>query len=230
MTERATRLLRLLDALRGRRQPVRGAHLAQRLEVSLRTVYRDIEALRAQGAQIAGNAGVGYQLRPGFWLPPMMLSEEELEAILLGTRWVAGHADPELAAAADQAMVRLTAVLPERLRLQAETSALFAPRWQAPPCEPWVPVLRRALRQGHAVRMGYRDGQDAASERVVWPCAMAFASEVRLLAAWCTLRGDFRHFRADRIVWLEDTGQRYPAARHQLLRRWRAQCLPARGG
>ncbi|KRG62553.1 DNA-binding protein [Stenotrophomonas humi] len=225
MTQRATRLLHLLDELRRRRKPVRGAQLAERLGVSLRTVYRDIDALRGQGADIAGDPGIGYQLRAGFLLPQMMFSAEELEAIVLGTRWVASHADPELAAAANAALERVTGVLPETLRLQVETSALFAPKWHAVKPEPWLPTLRRAIRAGNTVRIQYRDAAGQSSERVIWPFAMAFLSEVRLLAAWCEMRGDFRHFRADRLVALEDTAQRYPAQRHQLLKRWRAQCI-----
>ena len=119
MSTRAARLLQLLDELRRRRKPVTGAQLAELLGVSLRSLYRDIETLRGQGADIVGDPGVGYQLRPGFLLPPMMFAEEELEAMVLGTRWVASHADPELAASARSAMDRILGILPEPLRLQA---------------------------------------------------------------------------------------------------------------
>lgn len=226
MSVRATRLLQLLDQLRRRRTPVRGAQLAEVLEVSLRTVYRDIEALRGQGAVIDGDPGVGYRLRPGFMLPPMMFSAEELEALALGARWVAAHADPELAAAAGQAVDRITGVLPGELRLQVETSGLFAPDWNTVAPEPWLPLLRRAIREGRVLRMRYRDGKDQISERVVWPFAMAFLADMRLLAAWCEARADFRHFRADRVLSLEDTGRRSPEPRHRLLRRWRATHQP----
>lgn len=225
MAARAARLLHLLDELRRRRKPVRGARLAELLGVSLRTLYRDIDTLRGQGADIAGDRGIGYQLRPGFLLPPMMFSAEELEAVVLGTRWVAAHADPELATAAGQALDRIVGILPEALRLQVETSGLFAPDWHRAVPEPWLPTLRRAIREEHAVRMHYADAGGHATERVVWPFAMAFLADVRLLAAWCELRGDFRHFRADRVLGLEDTGMRYPERRHGLLRRWRAQRL-----
>jgi predicted DNA-binding transcriptional regulator YafY len=230
MTTRASRLLHLLDDLRRRRRPVRGAQLAEQLGVSLRTLYRDIDALRGQGADIAGDPGVGYRLRDGFMLPPLMFSPDELEAVVLGMRWVASHADPELAAAADRALDRVVGVLPDRLRLQVETSGLFAPDWSPTPPEPWLPALRRAIRDGNAVRMQYRDGQGAVSERVVWPFAMAFLADMRLLAAWCETRGDFRHFRADRVLALEDTGRRYPEQRHHLLRRWEQQRRRRHGG
>ena len=229
MTTRATRLLHLLDDLRRRRRPVRGAQLADQLGISLRTLYRDIDALRAQGAVIAGDPGVGYQLRAGFMLPPMMFSPDELEALVLGARWVASHADPELAEAAGRALDRVVGVLPEGLRLQVETSGLFAPDWSPVPPEPWLPALRRAIREGNAVRLWYRDAQGRASERLVWPFAMAFLADMRLLAAWCESRADFRHFRADRVLALEDTGRRYPEQRQRLIRRWERQRLSRPG-
>ena len=229
MTTRATRLLHLLDDLRRRRRPVRGAQLADQLGISLRTLYRDIDALRAQGAVIAGDPGVGYQLRAGFMLPPMMFSPDELEALVLGARWVASHADPELAEAAGRALDRVVGVLPEGLRLQVETSGLFAPDWSPVPPEPWLPALRRAIREGSAVRLRYSDAQGRASERLVWPFAMAFLADMRLLAAWCESRADFRHFRADRVLALEDTGRRYPEQRQRLVRRWERQRLRRTG-
>lgn len=224
MSQRATRLLHLLDELRRRRRPVRGEDLAARLGVSLRTLYRDIAVLRGQGACIDGDPGVGYRLRSGFLLPPMRFSNDELEALVLGMRWVSVHADPGLAEAADSALDRIVSLLPEELRLEVETSGLFS-GWKRSGPEPWLQVLRHAIRDEHAVRMRYSDADGRVSERVVWPFAMAFFDDVRLLAAWCELRCDFRHFRADRVLALEDTWRRYPERRHALLRRWREQCL-----
>ena len=111
-----------------------------------------------------------------------------------------------------------------------ETSGLFAPEWRSIPQEPWVSTLRHAIREEHAVRMRYADAEGRATERIVWPFAMAFLADMRLLAAWCELRGDFRHFRADRVLALEDTCQRYPERRHRLLRRWREQRIHRRPG
>ena len=225
MSSRAARLLQLLEHLRTHRQPVPGATLAQHQGVSLRTLYRDIATLREQGAQIEGDPGVGYVLRPGFTLPPLMFSADELEALVLGARWVAGHAaDPELARAARDAVQRIGAVLPPELRLAVETSGLFVPaRAHAPSPAPWLPVLRRAIRDEHALLLHYRDEGGAVTQRRIWPFAMAFFDQARLIAAWCELRQDFRHFRADRVVDLADSGTRYPERRHALIRRWRAQ-------
>ena len=190
MSSRAARLLQLLEHLRTHRQPVPGAQLAQAQGVSLRTLYRDIATLREQGAQIEGDPGVGYVLRPGFTLPPLMFSADELEALVLGARWVAGHAaDPELAGAAKAALQRIGAVLPPELRLAVETSGLFVPaRAHAPPPAPWLPVLRRAIRDEHALLLHYRDEGGAVTQRRIWPFAMAFFDQARLIAAWCELR------------------------------------------
>lgn len=223
MTQRAARLLNLLDDLRRRRKPVTGRQLADQLGVSLRTLYRDIATLRAQGAVIEGDPGVGYVLRPGFLLPPMMFGSDELEALVLGARWVEAQADAELAQAASSALARIGAILPEPLRIALDTSGLFVPRWHENKTpEPWLPLLRHAIRDERKLRMTYVDASGGASERVVWPFAMAFFDPItRTFAAWCELRGDFRHFRADRVRALEETGARYPQRRHALIRRWR---------
>ena len=220
---RAARLLQLLEFLRAHRRPVTGTALAAQAGISLRTLYRDIATLREQGAQIEGDPGIGYVLRPGFTLPPLMFTEDELEALVLGARWVAGHAaDPELARAAVGVMNRIGATLPAELRLAVETSGLFVPsRPVSVPVAPWLPALRQAIRQEHALWLDYRDEAGRATRRRVWPFAMAFFDHARLIAAWCELRQDFRSFRADRVLALESTGERYPQRRHVLLRRWR---------
>lgn len=224
MASRAARLIGLLEALRRRRRPVSAAALAAQLGVSVRTVYRDIVELRAQGAEIDGDAGVGYVLRDGHLLPALHFSRDELEALLLGMRWVAGQADVALAVAAGSALARISASLSPTVRTELDTAGLFVPTWdenRSP--EPWLPILRRAIREEHALRMDYVDADGRASARVVWPFAMAFYDPLtRTFAAWCELRGDFRHFRADRVRGLAQTGQRYPERRHALIRRWRA--------
>lgn len=219
---RAARLLHLLELLRAQRRPLPGPQLAAQADISLRTLYRDIATLREQGARIEGDPGVGYVLRPGFTLPPLMFSEEELEALVLGARWVASQsADPVLARAAQGVMNRIGATLPEALRMAVETSGLFVPPRSAPcPSAPWLPALRQAVRAEHAVWLEYLDEAGQTTRRRVWPFAVAFFDQARLMAAWCELRQDFRHFRADRVLDLTDTGERYPERRHLLIRRW----------
>ncbi len=223
MTQRAARLLSLLDELRRRRKPVTGQQLAENLGICLRTLYRDIATLREQGAGIEGDPGVGYMLKPGFLLPPMMFTSDELEALVLGARMVEAQADAELAQAASTALSRIASTLPEPMRIAIDTSGLFVPRWHENKTpEPWLTVLRHAIRDEHKLRMRYIDRQDEETQRVVWPFAMAFFDPItRTFAAWCELRGDFRHFRADRVRALEATGERYPERRHELIRRWR---------
>ena len=222
MASRASRLLQLLETLRGHRRPVSAAVLADALQVSPRTLYRDIATLREQGAQIEGEAWLGYLLRPGFTLPPLMFGEEEIEALVLGAQWVAQQADPELALAARHALDRIRATLPAHLRLAVDTSGLLVPPVAAAPPEPWLPALRRAIRNERKVQIDYRDAKGAVSQRTVWPFAMGFFQASRVLAAWCELRQEFRHFRADRVADLRDMGEAYPVRRHVLIQRWHA--------
>lgn len=221
---RPARLLQLLDLLRRARRPVSGPALAQALGVSLRTLYRDIATLRGQGAVIEGDPGVGYEMRPGFVLPPLMFTPDELEALLLGARWASRQADPELANAAAAAVDRIRSVLPLDLRIAIDTSGLMVPAFdREPEPEPWQAALRIAIRREHKVRLHYTDEQGRASERVIWPFALGFFEHARVVAAWCELRQDFRHFRADRVRAVEDTQQRYPEPRHALIERWSCQ-------
>lgn len=230
MASRAARLIRLLDILRGRRKPVVAAALADALGTSQRTVYRDIAELRAQGADIDGDAGVGYVLRDGHLLPSLQFSRDELEALLLGMRWVLGQSDVVLAEAARTALARIGANLSATVRTELDTAGLFVPAWgENRQPEPWLPVLRQAIRDEHKLQLDYVDADGRPSTRTVWPFAMLFFDPLtRMFAAWCELRGDFRHFRADRVRALHDTGQRYPQRRHQLIRRWQAQDAHAR--
>ena len=221
---RSARLLQLLDKLRRARQPQTGPQLAQALDVSLRTLYRDIATLRAQGAAISGDPGVGFEMRPGFLLPPLMFNADELEALLLGARWASLQADPQLAQAATTAMDRIRSALPLDLRIAVDTSGLLVPSHDMPqPPENWQAALRRAIRAEYKIVLHYEDLQGQLTQRSVWPFAMAYFQRARVLSAWCELRKGFRHFRADRVRDLRDTGERYPQSRQQLIQRWLAE-------
>ena len=219
---RAQRLLDLIQLLRGYRRPVSGAVLAEALAISLRTLYRDIDTLNAQGAQIDGEAGLGYVLRPGFMLPPLMFSEEEIEAIVLGSRWVADRADTALSAAARNALAKIAAVLPQDLKTSLDTSSLLiGPGNTIAAGDTELPVIRQAIRSERKLRIRYLDGKGRDSRRTIWPFALGFFDRVRVVVAWCEMREDFRHFRTDRIGKVQVTDKRYPRRRQALLKDWR---------
>ena len=173
--------------------------------------------------KIDGEPGVGYRLRPGFVLPPLMLHDAEIEALVLGLDWVGQRADAQLAEAAREALAKIGAVLPEGLRPIMDAETLLVGPSPAPDDDEGVhlPQLRRALRGEFRVLLRYRDERGAASERHVWPVALGFFDRVRVLVAWCELRADFRHFRTDRIDDLQVSAQRTPERRKTLLARWR---------
>jgi predicted DNA-binding transcriptional regulator YafY len=219
---RAQRLLDLIQLLRGYRRPVSGAVLAEALAISLRTLYRDIDTLNAQGAHIDGEAGLGYVLRPGFMLPPLMFSEEEIEAIVLGSRWVADRADAALSAAARNALAKIAAVLPQDLKTSLDTSSLLiGPGNTIAAGDTELPVIRQAIRSERKLRIRYLDGKGRDSRRTIWPFALGFFDRVRVVVAWCEMREDFRHFRTDRIGKVQVTDKRYPRRRQALLKDWR---------
>jgi predicted DNA-binding transcriptional regulator YafY len=219
---RAARLLALVQALRRRRTPVTGAELAAELGVSLRTVYRDVATLVGEGADIEGEAGVGYVLRSGFLLPPLMFRDEEIEALMLGSRWVAAQTDARLALAARDAIAKIAAVLPADRRAALDEPTLLVPaKRRHPPETVDLALLRRALREERKLALAYRDAEGRESRRVVWPVALGFMEETRVLAAWCETRGAFRHFRVDRMVTATIEDARPPRRRRSLVAEWR---------
>jgi predicted DNA-binding transcriptional regulator YafY len=219
---RSQRLLELIQVLRRHRQPVSGQALADELGVSLRTVYRDIQTLIGQGATIDGEAGLGFILRPGFVLPPLMFSDEELEALVLGLRWVAQRTDASFEHAAMNALAKIAAVLPSDLRNNVEGIGLVVP-FPTRDAEERIDLtpIRAAIRSEQMVVLDYADVKGQHTRRTVWPIALAFFERSRVLAGWCELRQDFRHFRIDRIIALRDTGERYPQRRRVLMKQWR---------
>ncbi len=206
---RADRLFEILQILR-RRPTVRAVEIADALEVSRRTVYRDVQDLIASGVPIDGAAGIGYMLRPGFDLPPLMFNEAEIEALLLGARIVRSWADPELAEAAADVIAKVRVVLPEALRPHLDALALWAP---ADHFQETVVVdqaaVRRAIRERRKIAFTYRGLEGRESRRVVRPLIMAFYGPVWLLTGWCETREGFRVFRLDRMEALEMREERF---------------------
>lgn len=222
---RTTRLLTLLQILRGKRRPVTALALAAELGVSERTLYRDIAELSAEGAPIYGEAGIGYVLRPGLFLPPLMLSADETEAVVLGLRYVDQRGDDVLAKAASEALAKIAAVLsPAAQDALRNPTVLPGPPGRGFPVNTVdLTVLRAAIRSQEKLRIDYEDAHGARSDRVIWPIALGFMNEARALVAWCESRHSYRTFRTDRITSAQETSERYPGRRSVLLRGWRAQ-------
>lgn len=219
---RSARLLELIQILRQHRYPVTGAKLAAELGISIRTLYRDIVTLQSQGAQIDGEPGLGYVLRPGFMLPPLMFSEEEIEALVLGSRWVAGRADSQLKSAARKALAKIAAVLPADLRYQLDATALLiGPNQLIAAGDEELTTIRKAIRAEQKILITYIDVKENETQRTIWPFALGFFERVRIVIAWCELRQEFRHFRTDRITKLVVSETRYPQRRQTLLKKWR---------
>ena len=220
---KSDRLLALMQILRRHRHPVPGADLALEAGVSLRTIYRDIAALQVLGATIEGEPGVGYVLRPGFLLPPLMFSEEELHAIALGTQWVGRQADEGLALAARNAISKIEAVLPVELRTALNDNAFHISRPANLPSSVDLKLVRLAMREQRKLKISYQGPGGDQTTRIIWPIALGFFEDRRIIAGWCEMRKDFRSFRADRILSADLQTDRYPGRRQALVRQWRAQ-------
>jgi predicted DNA-binding transcriptional regulator YafY len=214
---RADRLFEIIQHMR-RKPTVRARELSAALEVSERTIYRDIQDLMASGVPIEGEAGVGYVLKPGFDMPPLMFKEQELEALVLGARMVESWGDSELGIAATDAIAKIEAVIPERLRSYMASTALLAPSgYGIEPIRCDLGELRRAIRSQLKARFAYKDVLRQKSERVVRPLSLAFFGPVWLLAGWCELRNDFRTFRLDRMEKFAVLSERFKNERGKTL-------------
>jgi predicted DNA-binding transcriptional regulator YafY len=220
---RTERLFALMDALRRHRRPVTAASLADELKVSMRTIYRDVQVLIGLGAPIDGEAGLGYLLRPGFFLPPLMFDEDELEALVLGARWVARQSDSALTQAASNALAKIAAASPKDLRDTMANTGLWVAKLETAQTVTDIKLVREAIRREQKLQIHYVAQTGVSTERAIWPIAMAFYERRQTVAAWCELRSAFRHFRTDRITAMAATGQRYPRRRAELVKDWRAE-------
>lgn len=227
---RADRLFQIIQILRRSVRPITASMLATELEVTVRTVYRDMADLIAQRVPIRGEAGVGYVLDRDYNMPPLMLSADELEAAVVGAQWVADRGDPGLAGAARDLLAKISGVVPDHLRpFIADPGVGAAPARAASVDGLDMARLRAAIRAGCKVRIRYCDEAGRVSERVVWPVIIGYAETVRLLAAWCEWRHAFRHFRTDRIeaaAFLDECFGRRPG---DLRRDWKRQFEAERG-
>jgi len=207
---RADRLFRIVQYLRGRRLTT-AAFLAGRLGVSLRTVYRDVRDLSLSGVPIEGEAGVGYRLKAGFDVPPLMFTLNEIEALAIGARMVEAWGGPVLADSARTAIEKIVAALPAERRTAVEQTRLYAPNFHVDAAAmARLEAVRTAIGERRVLRLDYRDAQGRSSERQVWPVALAFWGGTWTLGAWCETRENWRNFRVDRIAALAALERRYP--------------------
>ncbi|MBN8737607.1 MAG: YafY family transcriptional regulator [Xanthomonadales bacterium] len=205
---RADRLFLIIHALQGRRTALPARRLADTLGVSLRTVYRDVSDLQTSGVAIEGEAGVGYLLRKGSDIPPLMFTAEELEALVVGTRFVRAFAGEKLAMGAQAAMLKIDAVLPVELRERAARSRVFVPQRWYEARSGVVDALHEAIGARRVLKVEYRDASDATSTREIEPLCLACWGRVWTLGAWCRMRQGFRNFRPDRMQFIA-TGETF---------------------
>lgn len=220
---RADRLFEILQVLRRARRPLTAAAIAEQLETSQRTVYRDLAALMARKVPIRGEAGVGYVLERGFDLPPLMLTANEIEAVVLGAQWVAANADRTLSKAAADVLAKVAAIVPKELRELIDDPVVGTPPARGVTSETVdVSRLREWSRKERKLHIRYADEKGATSERTVWPVLVGYVAGVRVLIAWCELRQDFRYFRTERLLSVDFLDSPYPERRSSLRRRWEA--------
>ena len=219
---RADRLFQIIQILRRSDRAVTAAAIAEELEVSRRTVYRDIVDLIGQRVPVQGEAGFGFVLDPGYDMPPLMLTADEIEAAVLGAQWVAANSDLVLATAARDLIAKIAAAIPDDLRPFIAEPSVSAKPPLAPPAEDALAArLRQSIRDGRKLRLVYRDAAGQTTDRVVWPVTLGYAETSRLLIAWCELRNGFRHFRCERITHAETLDAPIGLRPGELRRRWR---------
>ncbi len=220
---RSDRLFDIIQRLRTASKPTTAAALAKELEVTPRTVYRDIATLQARRVPIEGAAGVGYVLRKGFDLPPLMFTIDEIEAIAVGARLVRRLKDPKLQEAANTVLAKVTVVVPERLRGHiADAPVYVSPGMTAEAEGADLAEVRAAIRDSRKLYIAYADEQGRRTNRVIWPIAMAYYVDVTLVGAWCELRADYRNFRVERIQSSKVLDEHFDQDGGRLFREWSA--------
>ncbi|MBD9462272.1 YafY family transcriptional regulator [Pseudomonas sp. Pdm06] len=212
-----------MQVLRRHRGTVSGVTLSRELNVSLRTIRRDVITLQSIGADIVGEPGVGYILRPGFLLPPLSFTEEEIQALMAGAQWVSRQTDEGLAHAVQNALAKIDSVLPPHMRRTLDNDTIYVSRNQGAPAALDLAQVRLALREQRKIQIVYKDENGEQTQRTLWPIMLGFVEAQRYIAGWCELRGDYRLFRTDRIVEVAILEERYARPRQQLVKEWRAQ-------
>jgi len=218
---KAARLFEIIQILRLARSPTTAAAIAGQLEVTQRSIYRDIAALQAMRVPIEGERGLGYILRPGFTLPPLMFTAEEVEAVVLGLGFLDRTGDSSLITSAHSARSKIAAALPQPLQQALTSRSLHA--WgpiARPPDQVDPALLRRAIREEAKLALDYRDGEGRTSRRVIWPLALIYVDDAITLTAWCELRQAIRNFRIDRMLACSAEGGNFKGQGDRLRQQW----------
>lgn len=215
---RSNRLFEIIQLLRAASAPMTAAEIARRLEVTKRTIYRDIAVLQARRVPIEGEAGIGYVMRPGYDLPPLMFTPDEIEAITVGLAFLRRAGDDDLLEAAESAGAKIASVLPDHA--SAEPSLHVSDWSDMLPCRVDIGTIRAAIRDEEALTLTYCDARDRASERNVLPLAVIYNVQTLHLLAWCEMRRGFRHFRVDRMDRCERAGYDFRGQGDGLRRMW----------
>lgn len=221
---RSTRMFEIIQILRGAAQPLTALEIGDILEVSKRTVYRDIVTLQSMRVPIAGAAGVGYIMRPGYDLPPISFSEDEIEAISVGLALLRRTGDSGLQNVADRVAGKIRDALPDENKAHINNRALQVSGWNSVPASTIeTRLLRQAIREEKKLQLTYEDGEGSRSLRIIYPLAVIYYIDVIVLAAWCELRTDFRHFRVDRFVDIKVLGETFHDEGAVLRDKWHEQ-------
>lgn len=224
--QKAERLFQLMTLLRSRRQAITADALAQIMNVTARTIYRDMQTLTLSGVPIEGEAGVGYRLKPGFNIPPLMFDEQELDALLLGIRMVQAWSDEDLSAAADSVLHKIRAVLPDRVHHQhtQQEDWILVPNLDVDrQLAAYSNQIRRAIKQRLILDINYQKENGEKSSRSLWPLGLFYWGRSWTLVAWCEARDDYRMFRLDRITALTEQSLQYPQQTDRSLQHYLSQ-------
>lgn len=219
---RGDRLFEIIEILRRSKGPISGQRIGDQLGVTKRTVYRDIAALMAQGVPIEGEAGVGYVLQPGFHMPPLMLTSDEIEAAILGAHWVKTRGEPDLALAAERLLTKIQTVAPTHFEASFVEPVVSVAPIRQPDEILSAAEIRRAIRKRRKIAITYSASKDKLTDRVIWPILIGYRDAGRIVAAWCELRQSFRYFRTERIVRGEILSEPIPSRMDLLREKWRA--------
>ena len=228
----ADRLFQIVLQL-GRGRVLTAKTLAEQLEVSERTIYRDIADLMSSGVPVDGEAGVGYRLHRGYQVPPMMFDQDELQALIFGAQVAKRWGDNEMAAAADRILNKIDAVLPEKMRPELNSQTLVVPEmahYQSAETTQRLGAVREAINDRRRLFLNYNDVKDESTERIVWPMSLAYWGFTWTLGAWCELRQGFRNFRIDRIADAKTLTTRFPDESGKRLADYFAQIEADDGG